>query len=849
MSCIDWKTLMEADFDAPDLAGLIKAKNGDLAVRQVDDRSILSFRTPAGFAGELMVERKVAGEFAVEMTAKCVGLPGDMSIFMDEPGNGPGFQFGSGYNHANHLWTYGHGLDGEGAHKHTASAGKLIRRGEWHDVRLEVLDGFVLGWVDGELLGIERLGENYRRDKEFQPILYFFDTEALIGRIAVLGAEPRVGKATGAKPRVFVNSIGMEMRRVEAGRFIMGEDLGGHYDERPAREISIGRAFHLSATQVTNRQYEAFDPTHRGKRGVMGLSNGDDDAVVNVAWHDAAQFCEWLGRKEGLTYRLPTEAEWEYACRAGTTAIYSMGDHLPPEFHKCQRQTWRPEPVSTKVRSSPPNPWGFYEMHGNVEEWCNDWYGPYVSGGQSDPVGRVDGEFKVIRGGSHNTSVRHLRSAKRLGALPDDSHWLLGFRVVAGESPCGEPLPVSHVPSPDTTARQERRNWLANHEPSAPYFKGPRTYVRISERSAGPLFSRHNHVPAITYCPNGDLLAIWFSCLTEEGREMTMAMSRLRLGGEEWDDATLFWDPPSRNVTGCALFTDAAGVIHHFNGMGVKDTWADLALIQRRSSDNGVTWSKSEIIAPHGEGNQLVAGVLLTSANQLFLCCDAGVNTVEGRKEYGTALHVSDDGGRTWCRHSQELSDEMLASLFESREGPMIAGFHGALAELSDGRLMALGRKLTMDGQMPRSVSSDGGKSWRYSTSGLQPHGGGQRVVLKRLKEGGLFHAGFANEPITVIDEAGVERRVQGLFAALSYDDGETWPVKRLVTDDQPDRAVDGGAHTKLFTLGPETAEPKGYLACVQTPDNVIHLISSKNHYAFNKKWIETPMPAKKLKG
>jgi hypothetical protein len=111
--------------------------------------------------------------------------------------------------------------------------------------------------------------------------------------------------------------------------------------------------------------------------------------------------------------------------------------------------------------------------------------------------------------------------------------------------------------------------------------------------------------------------------------------------------------------------------------------------------------------------------------------------------------------------------------------------------------------------------------------------------VLLRLAEGPIFFASFAKQ--TLRDAEGRELKVSGLFGALSFDEGQTWPVRRLITDDGPDRPIDGGGNTGPFTLSRTTAEPAGYLAVCQTANRVIHLITSKNHYAFNLAWLKTP--------
>jgi formylglycine-generating enzyme required for sulfatase activity len=204
----------------------------------------------------------------------------------------------------------------------------------------------------------------------------------------------------------------MKFVRIQPGSFMMGQDKGGEWDERPVHEVHITQSFDISATEVTNVQFEQFNPEHRVLRGKLGFSERDNEAVVFVSWHEAAEFCEWLSKKEDKPYRLPTEAEWEYACRAGTETVYHTGETLLSEFHKNARMSWFPDParqrVSAKslpltVAQTEANPWGLFDMHGNVEEWCYDWYGPYEQGEQTDPVGRAEGDFKVTRGGSHST--------------------------------------------------------------------------------------------------------------------------------------------------------------------------------------------------------------------------------------------------------------------------------------------------------------------------------------------------------------------------------------------------------------------------------------------------------------
>jgi formylglycine-generating enzyme required for sulfatase activity len=655
-----------------------------------------------------------------------------------------------------------------------------------------------------------------------------------LGLWLCLAFEPATVRGAGT-PKILTNSIGMKFVRIESGSFLMGSEKGGDFDERPVHRVWISRSFDMAATEVSNAQYEQFAPAHRQLRGKLGLSKDDDEAVVFVSWNDATKFCEWLSNKEGKPYRLPTEAEWEYACRAGTTTAYNTGESLPRNYHKNQKLEWKPVTVPLHVGQTPANAWGLHDMHGNVEEWCWDWFGPYEPGEQIDPIGRGNGDFKVTRGGSHSTPVAFLRSANRMGTLPEDKHWLIGFRVVQGDLPNTNPLPNIEPEIWARSVNQTRFDWSDKPDAAKPYFRGPRDYVKIPPNSNGPLYSEHNHQPALTACPNGDLLAIWYTCNDEIGRELAVVASRLRRGSDDWEPASLFWDAPDRNDHGNAIWWDGRDTIFHFNGLSTDGTWDKLALVMRTSTDSGATWSKARLIEPeHALRNQVIAGAFETSKGQIIVACDANSDVGEG-----TALHISSDGGKSWSDPGAGMPQPKFAA---GQTGAWIAGIHAGVAELKDGRLMALGRGSAINGQMARSISSDGGQTWKYSASGFPPLGSGQRPVLRRLEEGPLFLATF-DKAMMITDSAGIPRKGSGLFGALSFDEGETWPVRRLITDDGPARKLDGGGNTGKFTLSRTSAEPRGYMACTQTPDGVIHLISSKQHYAFNVAWLRSPPP------
>ena len=645
-----------------------------------------------------------------------------------------------------------------------------------------------------------------------------FLVSSIFGLICVtsaVGVEAPTGKT-------FVNSIGMKFVRLEPGSFAMGfgaEKLAdevvtgagqfreGDFDEHPTHRVKITRPFYIAACEVTNAQYEQFDRSHRKLRGKSDFS-GDDEAVVDVSWYDAVGFCEWLCEKEGRPYRLPTEAEWEYACRAGTTGAYHTGPTLPKEYGKRQARL-------LAVGQRPPNQWGIYDMHGNVEEWCLDWYGPYEAAEQVDPVGRIDGDFKITRGGSHSTEPYYLRSSNRMGTIPQDKHMLIGFRVVLGEMPAGLPLPKPAKQLYQRNVRQKRPSDIAQGpDPDKAYFHKPREFVKMPKGNRGPLFAKHSHFMSVVECPNDDLLAIWHSCIGESGRELSVAGSRLRYGREDWEPASLFWDAPDRNDHGHALWFDGKDTIYHFQGLATQVR--DVALIMRTSSDNGVTWSKARIISGgHGASRMPIESVFRTNEGFYTLVCDKGP----------TVLWVSRNQGQHWYKS----------------EGH-IRGKHATVAQLNDGRLIAFGRERNIDGMMPISISADMGKSWEYSASEFQPVCWGQRSVLLRLKEGPLVFASFCKR-MKVTNASGGKHPVSGLFGAVSRDEAKTWPSRRLITDDGPGRDIET-MDGHLITMSPYNAESVGYLTVCQSADGVIHLLTSRQHYAFNLEWLLTPPPA-----
>jgi len=526
--------------------------------------------------------------------------------------------------------------------------------------------------------------------------------------------------------------------------------------------------------------------------------------------------------------------------------LYNTGDGLPEAYRKNQQTARDLKPVSLKVGQTPPNAFGLCDMHGNVEEWCLDWYGPYLPGEQNDPAGRTTGDFRVTRGGSHNTPDKYLRSGNRMAMIPEDKHAQTGFRIVESAFTPVATVAPALPPANQQEVNQTNYTWKVVKDP---VFKAPVPYVLQPESDSGNPFFSHNHQPAITWCDNGDLLAIWFSADEENGRGMVVLASRLRAGTEQWNRSSLFFKVPDRNMTGSALLNDRQGTLYHLNGVEASGDWQNLMMVMRTSRDNGQTWSAPQIIAPeHAKRHQVIAGTIRTREGWLIQPCDAGPGSHDG-----AAIHISKDGGKTW---QDPWDGKPLPEFKEGNTGSTIAGIHAGVVQLKDGSLMALARGnsiLNQEGKlrMPMSISKDMGKTWTYYASEFPPIDGGQRLVFMRLNEGPLLLISFTDHPLRTPeaergmifpDREGNNYRGYGLYAAVSYDEGKTWPVKRLLTDGIT-RFLDGGAWTKHFLMDATHAEPRGYMAATQSPDNLIHLVSSRLYYCFNLAWITDGQP------
>jgi formylglycine-generating enzyme required for sulfatase activity len=323
------------------------------------------------------------------------------------------------------------------------------------------------GLVDGEFFG-HLTRERPRKEAEIKSL------EELWLEAEPISAEPAEPRAAGPTrpgpvtihelPEV-INSIGMKLKLIPAGEFLMGSpesDPDAFDDEKPQHRVRITQPFYLGIHQVTRGQFRRFVAAARylteaerdGNGGwgwdaaankwiqdpkftwrSPGFDQTDDHSVVNVSWNDATAFSDWLSGHEGQEYRLPTEAEWEYACRAGATSRFSFGDDdsaLGQYAWYSANSNRQTQPVGEKK----PNGFGLYDMHGNVWEWCWDGYGAdyYQQSLADDPRGPGAAASRVIRGGGWNIGPRRARSAYRGRSTPGNRYDYLGFRLARGQS-------------------------------------------------------------------------------------------------------------------------------------------------------------------------------------------------------------------------------------------------------------------------------------------------------------------------------------------------------------------------------------------------------------------------------
>ena len=631
--------------------------------------------------------------------------------------------------------------------------------------------------------------------------------------------------------RTYSNSLGMRLVQVEAGTFKMGCLNGtavsseeekktwrtfagpeylpnGDWDEHPAHKVTISRAFYMSQTEVTIAQFQQFRSDYEG-------SDKYAPYATNISWNEAAAFCKWLSDKEGKTYRLPTEAEWEYACRAGTNTRFWSGNEAPPQAGK-------------------PNPWGLKNMHAAPLEWCLDWHGQYPDQDQVDPVGPAGGLAKVARGGGLDRSGQHyyLRSANRAGYVPYfppfgrdggsvpsyQKQMPIGFRVVLADKPDTKPLPY-RKPFIQQCVRQDIQNAAHSPDPDKPYFRNrpvlpvppeniPKVNRRRAVEAAGlhPGFLDHSHGSGMEVCSNGDVLALYrtHDHENEGGPEVGIIAARLRFGAEKWDMPDILLDYPDTHREGGLLLWNDNGVLHRFG----RSYAMPLQICV--STDNGATFSDvrfPEITGKISGYNSPQNTAFRAPDGTIFVSCDRG-----GSRGF---LWTSKDNGRTW---------------FDP--GGSTGGRHTTNVMLKDGRILGMGGKeRSIDGYTPKSITSDRGKTWEITKSIFAALKSNQKPSILRLASGRIlfatdFQTKFGRQP------EGMKRR--GAYLAYSEDEARTWTIKKL-----PGAQPHEHAHIAKKS---KNAGMIGYSTLRQGPNKLIHLVTTVNHpnlhFVFNEAWL-----------
>ncbi|HXK04534.1 MAG TPA: SUMF1/EgtB/PvdO family nonheme iron enzyme [Verrucomicrobiae bacterium] len=610
------------------------------------------------------------------------------------------------------------------------------------------------------------------------------------------------------------NSIGMQLIRIEPGTFEMGVDsvpipaallkgpgsviydrpsAEGDYDEVPVHRVTITKPFLISATEVTIEQFRMFRPDYKGYDHFVPYASG-------VSWNDAVAFCQWLSRKEGKPYRLPTEAEWEYTARAGRRTLFPSGAEPPA-----------PETA---------NAWGVKNMHTGVAEWVFDWYGPYRAGAQTDPTGPAWGIGRVVRGGGldyrgapKTDGGKHLpaempcyaRSANRASVPPvfASAKGNVGFRVVQAPMPA---IPTTPYEAPffQSAVKQESIELTRGPDPAKPYYHTRPMFPKLGERGMrevgwkiglAPGLGVAYHNSAVAALANGDLVAAYYNTPKEENDpDQTILTMRLRYGAEDWDMPDP-WPDFADAADAAPVFWNDRGKLWFF--FGSPRLLGGPPFQFMTSTDNGATWSAVSMPALEGAVGEFtlqpISSVVRTKDGTIYLLVDAKGGT--------SVLFASKDNGKSW---------------FDT--GGRTAGRHTTLVLGKDGSLIGYGGKNTnIDGFMPKSISADGGKTYVNSKTAFGPLNSGQRPSILRLSSRRLFFVADI-----YVSKPGPHK--PGAVVALSDDDGATWTQRDLP--------------------GVSTV---GYVTATQGPNGVIHIVTSKTgpelDIEMNEAWVRQGGP------
>ncbi len=641
----------------------------------------------------------------------------------------------------------------------------------------------------------------------FSPLLSLLALSVVGLPLAVL---PFAGLPLAAQPPAAHPVPAIPTVRIPAGSFRMGADkqplssavvsgfgvnsdrpVHGDFDELPAHQVTLTHSFAMATHLVTVQEFQQFDPSYKGVAAYPGYAAG-------VSYAQAQAFCAWLSQKTGKPWRLPTEAEWEYAARAGTQTPFFTGD-TPPAPGEANR-------------------WGVVIGEG-TPEWVADWYGPYPDAPQVDPTGPLTGDTRVVRGGGLDLrrtkssppgafypamAPYFARSANRASMAPSYSSPLgnIGFRVVQAPMPQSNPTPAWHRFF-STDVKQTAVDVAEGPDPATPFYRVHPLFPNLNGQSMpnvgwaiglarGLGIAYHNS--AIQELPNGDMVAAYYNTPNkEDDPDQTVMVMRRRAGFQTWDMPEP-WPYFADAACAAPVFWNDHGRLWLFFGFPRLLGAPPFAFTT--SADNGASWSS--IHFPHLNG--AVGGYIPQPINSVVRAKDGTIYLPTDAPGSHSAVWATHNDGGAWYD-----------------TGERTFGRHTTLVLAHNGDLLAFGGKnSSYQGHMPLGISSDGGKSWTEATTPFDPLASGERPSVIRLADGLLFFVADFNPN----HQKHIHK--DGAYVALSSDDGKTWSSKRLPSD--------------ILTVG--------YTTATQGPDGIIHIVTSKNtvndEIQMNEAWIRS---------
>jgi formylglycine-generating enzyme required for sulfatase activity len=606
---------------------------------------------------------------------------------------------------------------------------------------------------------------------------------------------------------------------IPAGSFVMGADRGalseavtknfgvmstrpehGDYDEVPAHPVRISKAFRMGLSEVSPAEYKLFDPSYEPRQATPAYAAG-------VSYEQAVAYCAWLTKKTGKPWRLPTEAEWEYAARAGGAKVFGGSDDM--------------------TKADVPNAFGLENMGVGRPEWVEDWYAPYQAGAQVDPVGAVAGYTRVVRGGGLDfrhtatkttpdlnvpaTAPYFARAANR-GSMPPSyasGEGNIGFRVVQAG-------PLKTKPGPEKrfffeTAVKQSRVLTSGPDPAKPWYHVHEIFPDLGGKDMEgmgwklglePGLGSNYHNTAIQTLPNGDMLAAYYNTPDrEDDPDQTLLTMRRRAGTEEWDNPEPWPQFADTALAAPVIWSDPAHAGKVWMFWGFPRLIGAGPFCYAISNDNGAHWS--QVIFPYFPEkigryvSQPINSVVRAADGTIYLPTDSTGRDADGNGSVSVVWATKDEG-KTWYD-----------------TGGRTAGRHTTLVIAKNGSLLGFGGKNSaIEGKMPLATSTDGGKTWTKSKTPFDELMSGERPSVIRLASGRLFFVADYNPT----HQKHIHK--DGAYVALSDDDGTNWTMKKL----------------------PANVLTVGYTTATQSPDGVIHVITSKNtpdyEIELNEAWV-----------